>query len=84
MLIVMSTWTVLKKWRYWKNNEKILPDKTCFYRSGKDGTTGDNGEILDGHISDEDYLTYKKIWNEFNMRNMGDYRDHYSKEMVYY
>ena len=22
---------------------------------------------------DEDYLTCKKIWNKFNMKNMGDY-----------
>ena len=28
--------------------------KKCFYSSVKDGTTGDNGEKLDGHISDED------------------------------
>ena len=27
--------------------------------------------------SDKDYLTYNKIWNEFNMKNMGDYHDHY-------
>ena len=33
--------------------------KKCFYSSVKDGTTGDNGEKLDGHISDEDCLTCK-------------------------
>ena len=37
--------------------EEKLPDKKCFYSSVKDGTTDDNGEKLDGHISDEDYLT---------------------------
>ena len=37
---------------------------------------------LDGHISDEDYLTCKKIWNKFNMKNTGDYRDHYFKKDV--
>ena len=63
-------------------NEKILSDEKCFYRSVKDGTAGDNGEILDGHISDEDYLTSKKTWNEFNMRNMGDYRNHYFEKGV--
>ena len=36
-------------------NEEKLPDKKCFYRSVKDGTTRDNGKKLDGHISDEDY-----------------------------
>ena len=35
-------------------NEEKLPDKECFYSSVKDGTTGDNGRKLDGHISDKD------------------------------
>ena len=69
----MSTWTVLK--------EK-LPDRECFYSSVKEGTTGDNGEKLDGHMSDKDYLTCNKIWNEFSMKNMGDYYDHYLKKGV--
>ena len=37
-------------------NEEKLPDKECFYRSVKDG---ENGEKLDGNISDEEYLTCK-------------------------
>ena len=37
---------------------------------------------LDGHINDEDYLKCNKIWNEFNMKNMGDYHDHYLKKDV--
>ena len=56
-------------------NEEKLPDKKCFYRSVEDGTTDDNVEKLDGHINDEDYLTCNKIWNEFSMKNMGDYYD---------
>ena len=47
-------------------SEENLPGKKCFYSSLKDGTTGDNGEKLGGHISDEDYLMYKNIWNKFN------------------
>ena len=39
-------------------SEEKLPDKECFY-----GKTGDNGEKRDGHISNEDYLTCKKVWN---------------------
>ena len=31
-------------------SEKRLPDKKCFYGSLRDGTTGDNGEKLNGHI----------------------------------
>ena len=63
------------------NGEKF-PDKKCFYSSVKDGTTGDNGKRLDGHISNENYLRCKKIWNEFNMKNIGDYHDHYLKKDV--
>ena len=63
-------------------NKEKLPDKECFYSSVKDGTGGDNGEKLDGHISDEDNMTCKKIWNEFNMKNVGDYHDHYLKKDV--
>ena len=48
----------------------------------KDGTTVDNGGKLNGHISDEDYLMCEKIWNEFNMKNMDDYLDHYFKKDV--
>ena len=69
VLVLMSTWTVLKN----------LVKKNCLI---KGGTTGDNGEKLGGHISDEDYLTCKKIWNEFSMKNMGEYYDHYLKKDV--
>ena len=42
-------------------NEEKLPDKKYFYSSVKDGTIGGNGKKLDGHISDESYLKWKKI-----------------------
>ena len=42
-------------------SEEKLPDKNFFYSSVKDGTNGANSEKLDGHISDEDYLTCEKI-----------------------
>ena len=29
-----------------------------------------------------DYLTCKKTWNKFEMKNMGDYRDNYLKKDV--
>ena len=61
--------------------EKLL-DKKCFYSSLKDGTINDNGNKLDGHISDEDYLTCKKIQNEFNIKNIDDYHDHCLKKDV--
>ena len=63
-------------------NEKKLPDKECFYRSTKNGTTGDNTEKLDDHISDKEYLTCKNILDEFGMKNMGDCQDYYLKKDV--
>ena len=53
-----------------------------FLQPCKSETTGDNGETLDGYISDKDYLRCKKIWNKFNMKNIGDYHDHYLKKYV--
>ena len=59
-----------------------MSDKECFYSSLKNKTTGDNGKTFDGHISDEDYLTCNKIWNEFNMKSMSDYHNHPLKKDV--
>ena len=53
-----------------------MPDKERFSSSTKKEKTD---EKLDGHISDEEYLTCKKMWKEFAMKNMGDYHDHYLK-----
>ena len=64
--------------------EKKLPDKKCFYNCLKDGITDDNGEILNGHVTNEEYLACAKVWNKFNMKNMGDYRDYYLKKMFCY
>ena len=36
--------------RFKRFSEKRLPDKKCFYGPLRDGTTGDNGEKLNGHI----------------------------------
>ena len=58
-------------------NEEKLPDKKYFYSSIKDGKIGDDGKISDGHIDVNDYLNCKKAWNKFEMKNMGDYHDHY-------
>ena len=64
-------------------SEEKLPNKKCFYSSVKDGTTGDNSEKVDGHISDKDYLTCKKIWNKFNLKNMGDFHNQYLEKDVF-
>ena len=59
-----------------KFGENKLPDRKFFYRSLKDGATGDNDVNLDGHISYENYLACEEVWDVFGMKNMGDYRDH--------
>ena len=66
----MNTWTVLEDF------VKKLPNKKYFCNTVKDVIISDYGEKLDGHIGDEDYLMCNKIWNEFSMKNMGDYHDH--------
>ena len=63
-------------------NEEKLPDKKYFYSSIKDGKICDDGKISDGHIDVNDYLTCKKTWDKFEMKNMGDYHDHYLKKDV--
>ena len=62
-----------------KFREECLPDKVCFRSSVKDD---DNGGKLDSHISHENHLTCKRIWDEFNRKGMGDYHDHYFKKDV--
>ena len=48
----------------------------------KNRATDHNGKKLDTHISHEEYLTCEKIWDVFDMKNMGDYHDHYLKKDV--
>ena len=61
-------------------NEEKLPARKYFYSSTKDGQIGVDGKISYGHRSVEDYLTCEKTWDKFEMKNMGDYRDHYLKK----
>ena len=63
-------------------NEEKLPARKYFYSSVKNGKIGDDGKISDGHISVKDYLTCKKIWDKFEMKNVGDYHNHYLKKDV--
>ena len=60
-----------------KFNKEKLPAKKYFYSSIKDGKIGD-----DRHIDVNDYLTCKKTLNKFEVKNMGDYHDHYFKKDV--
>ena len=65
--------------RFERFNEEKLPARKYFYSPTKDEKIGDDGKISDGHISVKDFLTCEKIWNKFEMKNMGDYHDHYLK-----
>ena len=65
-----------------KFNEEKLPARKYFYSSTKDGKIGDDCKISDGHISVKCYLTYEKIWDKFEMKNMVDYNNHYLKKDV--
>ena len=65
-------------------SEEKLPARKCFFSSIKKEKIGDDGKILVRHISVEDYLTCEKIWNKFEMKNMGDYHDHYYYKKMYY
>ena len=65
-------------------NDEKLPAKKYFYSSVKEGKIRDNGKVSDGHIDVNDYLTRKKTWDNFEMKNMGDSHDHYLKKAYYY
>ena len=63
-------------------NEEKLPARKYFHSCTKDGKIGDDGKISDSDIDVNDYVTCKKTWNKFQMKNMGDYHDHYFKKDV--
>ena len=62
-------------------NENKLPARK--FSSTKKGKIDSDGKISDGHISIKDYMTCKKIWDKLNMKNLGDYHDHYFKKTYY-
>ena len=63
-------------------NENKLCARKYFYSSTKDKKISEDGKISDVHVSIADYMVCKKIWDKFNMKNMGDYHDHYLKKDV--
>ena len=65
-----------------KFDEDKLPARKYFFSSKKKGKIDNDGKISDGHISIENYLMCEKIWNKLEMKNMGDYHDHYLKTDV--
>ena len=64
-------------------DEDKIPARKYLFSSTKKGKKIDSDDkISDGHISIKDYMTCKKIWIMFNIKNMGDYNDHYLKKAV--
>ena len=64
-------------------DEEKLPARKYFFSSTKKGKI-DDGKISDSHVTIKDYLMCEKIWDKFEMKNMGDYHDHYFKKETYY
>ena len=60
-------------------NEEKLRARKYFFSSTKKEKIDNNDKISDGHISIKDYLTCEKIWDKFDMKNIGDYHNHYMK-----
>ena len=54
----------MDSWKRFK--EESLPDKEYFY-----------SELNKEHITDEDYAHAQKIWDTFNIKNLGEYHDLY-------
>ena len=63
-------------------NEEKLPARKYFFSSTKKRKIDEDSKISDGYVSIKDYLTCEKIWDKFEMKNMGDYDDHYFKKDV--
>ena len=65
-----------------KFDKDKLPTRKYFFSSTKKGNIDNDGKISDGYRSIKDYLVCDKIWNKFEMKNMGDYHDYYLKKDV--
>ena len=63
-------------------DEDKLPTRKYFFSSTEKGKIDNDGKTLDGQISIKDYMTCEKIWNMFNIKNMGDFHDHCLKKDV--
>ena len=55
-----------------------------FFSFTKKGKIDDDGKISDSHISLKDYLACEKLWDKFDIKDMGDYHNHYFKKMYCY
>ena len=60
-------------------NEEKLPARKCFLALQKTEKLVMMVKKSDCHISFKDYLTCEKIWDKLDIKNIGDYHDHYCK-----
>ena len=60
----------------------LIPARKYFFSLTKKGKIDDDGKKPDGHISFKNYLMCEKIWDKFDIKDMGDYHDHYLREDV--
>ena len=58
------TYEYMDSWKRFK--EESLPDKESFH-----------SKLNNDHITDEDYAHAQKVWNTFNIKNLGEYHDLY-------
>ena len=63
-------------------NEEKLRARKYFYSSAEGGKISDDDKISDGHICIKVYLISEKVWDKFEMENMGNYHDHNLKKDV--
>ena len=74
-------------YEYMNSTERFNEEKLCarkyLFRSIKKGKINEDGKISDRHISIEDHLVCEKICDNFKMKNIGDYYDHYLKKTCF-
>ena len=63
--------------------KNCLPENISLVQQKK-GKIGDDGKKSNGHISVKNHLTCEKVWDKFDIKDMGDYHDHYLKKMYCY
>ena len=61
-----------------KFDNQEFPPKEAFYSSLADGKRGKG----DGHISNEQYLHLKNVWNTFNFKIFRDFHNHFKKDLL--
>ena len=73
-------------YEYMNSFKRFNEDKLCarkyFYSSTIDKKISKDSKISDGHVSIEDYMVSVRIWDKFEMKNMGGYHDLYLKKDV--